>query len=232
MNEVIVYGPRISPFVEKVVRAIAYKGIPFRLSKFGTEDWKISSKYVGKVPIVSIGGSWVYDSTFIIRELEKINIGNPLFSRDPKTSALQRLLEDWSDESLYWYVFSIRWSQINKKATRNELAALVPNVPGFLSKNLAEMHLLKQTKAQGTGRLPYETLITEMSKKLDDLVTLLDGKPYFYSHEPSAADFAIYGQLKTAISPATPDMQAIIKSKPELSEFMARVEAVTESCNA
>jgi hypothetical protein len=40
-----------------------------------------------------------------------------LLDGDPAIAACQRFLEDWSDESLYWYGMALRWSEGNASAT-------------------------------------------------------------------------------------------------------------------
>jgi glutathione S-transferase len=67
MAETILYGTRLSPFVEKVARALALKKIPFRLvppsSPMDLRKW---NPQTGKIPAIDLGGERLWDSTFIL----------------------------------------------------------------------------------------------------------------------------------------------------------------------
>src|SRR5512138_1871761 len=95
------FGSRASPFVEKVLRGLWYKGVDVELVGVRSpSDFKRWSPKTGKMPVLELDGQRVYDSTFILRALEKTVPEPPLWSRDPAVAAQQRLLEDWADESL------------------------------------------------------------------------------------------------------------------------------------
>lgn len=65
------------------------------------------------------------------------------------------------------------------------------------------------------GRLPYHMFITEFTHRFDDLVTLLEDNPFFYSDEPSVADFAIYGVYSRGIEEGiTPELTELVLSDP------------------
>ncbi|MGH0032549.1 MAG: glutathione S-transferase family protein [Myxococcota bacterium] len=227
-EEIVVHGSRISPFVEKVVRGAALKGLPFRLAERPPRRvWR-----TGKVPAVRIGETWHEDSTFILRAFDALQPDPPLLSSDPVVAAAQRNLEDWSDESLYWCVFAIRWSSPNADATRAQLSSLRGPLPRFLFDLWMRRSVGRQPSAQGMGRLPYEVLLRETGGRLDDLVTLLGARPFFYAKRPSVADLAIYGQLRTGCSTATPDLHDLIHQRPALTAFMKRLEECTEGAGA
>lgn len=222
-------GLRLSPFVEKVVRGLRYKKIDFQevrpSSPFELRRWSPT----GKMPVMEWDGEKIYDSTFILRRIDELVPKPPLFAAEPRTAALQRMLEDWSDESLYWYTMALRWAEPNASATTDQLAATVP----LLLRPLARLALPRQiggmTRAQGLGRLPYDVLAAEYSKRLDELVILLSDHAFFHGGESenlSAADLAIYGQLNTARSGPTPDADELISHRPALIDWMKRVEVV------
>ncbi len=127
MPEITLYGSRISPFVEKVARALALKGLAYRAVDLKSPgDLKRWNPVTGKMPVLEIDGDKVYDSTFILRRLDEMQPDPPLFSDDPEVAAAQRMLEDWSDESLYWYVMALRWSPRNEAATIRQILPTVP----------------------------------------------------------------------------------------------------------
>lgn len=222
-NEVVIHGVRISPFVEKVMRGVSLKGLPHRLVTGKRPPLTLT----GKVPVAVIRGIAHYDSTFILRELDRIQPEPPFLSSNPTVAAAQRNLEDWSDESLYWCVFAIRWSAPNVAATRAQLSGLRGGVPKFLFDPILKRRLGPQPRRQGMGRLPYDVLLRETAARLDDLVALLGDRPFFYSKRPGLADLAVYGQLRTGCSSVTPDLQDLIRKRPPLTDLMERLEERT-----
>jgi glutathione S-transferase len=225
VDELVIYGPRISPFVEKVVRGAALKGLPHRLVESGRPPR--TRARTRKVPVARIRGETLYDSTFILRALDELRPEPRLLSSDPVVAAAQRNLEDWSDESLSWCVFAVRWSRPNAAATRAELARLRGHVPRVAFDWLIKRWIGSQPAAQGMGRLPYGVLLRETAGRLDDLVTLLGDRPFFYGKRPCVADLAIYGQLKTACRGATPDLYDLVHARPALTGLMERLEERT-----
>ena len=221
-DEVVIYGARISPFVEKVVRGVALKGLSHRLAA----GLRLPRTGLGtsKVPVAEIGGTAFQDSTFILRELDRRFPEPPFWSSNPVVAAAQRHLEDWSDESLYWCVFALRWATPNADATRAQLAELRGPLPRRVFDWILRRRIGSQPPAQGMGRLPYHVLLRETAARLDDLVTLLGTRPFFYARHPGAADLAVYGQLRTGSSDATPDLQDLIRKRPPLTDLMSRVE--------
>ncbi len=57
MPEITLYGSRISPFVEKVARALALKGLEFRAVDLKSPgDLKRWNPVTGKMPVLEIDG--------------------------------------------------------------------------------------------------------------------------------------------------------------------------------
>src|SRR5947209_4005460 len=122
--EAKLFGSRLSPFVEKVARALQLKGIAFTLvPPKSPADFKRWNPRTRKMPVVEIDGRRVFDSTLILRRLDQLVPEPPLFDRDAGVAARQRFLEDWSDESLYWYAIALRWSDAAGAAVRRGATA-------------------------------------------------------------------------------------------------------------
>ena len=127
MKPVRILGTRLSPFVEKVVRACHLKKAPYELvppSRPG--DFATWNPQTRKMPVAEFDGERVYDSTFILRRLDAEAPEPPLFASDPAVAGSQRLLEDWADEALYWYLLAIRGSPSNRVASANQIAGRLP----------------------------------------------------------------------------------------------------------
>ena len=134
------------------------------------------------------------------------------------------MLEDWSDESLYWYVMALRWMKVNAAQTIAQITAIAPAPLRRVIGVVLGRQLGRTPAVQGLGRLPYDDLVRETGLRLDDLVLLLGGSPFFRADRPSAADLAIYGQLQLGLSGPTPEFAELVSDRPALADFMKRVE--------
>jgi glutathione S-transferase len=225
-----VFGTRLSPFVEKVVRGLHLKGIPYTMVPVRKpSDFKKWNPQTQKMPVLDVDGERTFDSSRILRRLDELVREPPLFDRDPKVGAQQRFLEDWSDESLYWYVMAYRWAAPNEDASATQVAGGLP-LPSFLLPVL-KLYVARQIKsqalAQGLTRLPFDVLNDEFGRRLDELVVLLGDRPFFYADRPSGADLAIYGQCNTIASGPTPQADALIRERPALVAWKERVDEAT-----
>ena len=121
------FGIRVSPFTEKVVRGLQRKGLAFEFvtlrDPIQLRRW---SPETGKVPVLEIDGERLYDSTWILRRLEALVPEPSLWSPDPAVAARQRLMEDWADESLYWQLMAERWCDACREASLDEVAGELP----------------------------------------------------------------------------------------------------------
>ena len=181
-SRVRLFGSRLSPFVEKVARALLLKKIDFELVEPRTPiQFARWSPQTRKIPVLEIGAERIYDSTFILRRLEQMAPSPPLIAAEPAIAAAQRHLEDWSDESLYWYGMALRWTAQNGPKTAAQIFSRV--APWFrpMATLLGPRQIRSTTTAQGLGRLPSDILVRELAGHLDDLVLILGGKPFFYA---------------------------------------------------
>jgi glutathione S-transferase len=225
-----VFGSRLSPFVEKVVRALQLKGITYRLIPPATPgDFKRWNPQARKMPVAEIEGKRVFDSTLILRWLDELVPEPAFFDPDPSVAARQRFLEDWSDESLYWYGMGLRWSDANAAATTEQVVGSLP-APAVLRPLLRVMlrrQIRSQAIAQGLARLPLDVLTAELGRRFDELLVWLGERPYFFSERPSAADLAIFGQLNMLQSGPTPQAAHLVAARPGLADYFRRVDQAT-----
>jgi glutathione S-transferase len=224
------FGSRLSPFVEKVARALQLKGIDFTLvPPQSPADFKRWNPEARKMPVLEMDGRPVFDSTVILRRLDALVPRPALFSDDARTAARQRFLEDWSDESLYWYGMGLRWNPVNEDATLDQLlgALTLPALLRPVVRRVLRRRIGGQARAQGMGRLPVEVLLDELGRRLDELAEWLGDRPYFFSDTVGAADLAVFGQLSMLRSGPTPQAERLIAARPRLGELFTRVDAAT-----
>lgn len=222
MSDVVLYGTRISPFVEKAWRGLHYKGIDFRFEMPSPLALRKLNPVTGKMPVATFGEETVHDSSFILRRADQLRPEPPLFSADPEEAAEQRRLEDWADEALYWYVMALRFTKRNAAATVAQILEMVPAPLRPLAGLLVGRQIKGMCHAQGLGRLPYDEIVRELGILLEDLGTTLGARPFFHGAEPGAGDFAVHGQLNTLLSGPTPDAEPLVV--PGLRDFVKRLE--------
>jgi len=161
----------------------------------------------------------------ILRRFDQLQPTPALLSEDATIAAQQRMLEDWSDESFYWYNQALRWSPENEHRTIAQNSRFVPAPVRPFAKPLLRRLVERQPRAQGLGRLPHDMLIAEVGERLDDLVRLLGQDAFFYSDRPSVADFAIYGVFSAGLAEdVTPDFSEQVSQRSALTDWYQRVE--------
>ena len=71
MYKVILYGNRLSPFVEKVARGLEYKRIKYRYVKpKSISEIRKWNQQTQKMPVLKIDNEKFYDSSFILRKID------------------------------------------------------------------------------------------------------------------------------------------------------------------
>jgi glutathione S-transferase len=200
MSEVILYEFHGCPFCRKVRAALRLKGMPFtRKIVSTTADYAELGRYnpLRQAPVLVVGGDVVRDSTDILHYIEARQPMPPLFPKDQSLGALCHFVEDWADESLSWFGSSFRWVDRRNKGTaqkqlklsgKNPFARLFPDLGQFVGRLRAI--------GQGMGRKSPERLEAEFERHLSRLSDLLRGKSYFFGDQPSAADIAVWSQLR------------------------------------
>ena len=85
-----------------------------------------------------------------------------------------------------------------------------------------------QARAQGLARLPLDVLVAELAARLDEILVWLGDRPFLFSDQPSAADLAIFGQLRMLRSGPTPQAATLIDERRALCAYYDRLDAATD----
>jgi len=215
--KIILYGARQVPYTEKCRRALLLKGLEFELREpSGPEDLRRWSPETGLLPVMTVDGELVSDSTRILNRLDELQPDPPLVSADPVVAAQQRQLEDWADESFLWYFQE--WLRLTRDRAAQPADAQEP----------PRLQRLRRWLRPRTSRSPRETELLEgVEGRLDDLVNLLGTRPFFYAERVSMADLTIYGMLRSLGRDTIPGAAALIEQRPALLALMRRVEQAT-----
>lgn len=199
-----------SPYSNKIRSLLLYRRLPFRwLSMSGIEASSTPNPPGPPLlpKLVFEDGSVMNDSTFLIKELERRHPGaRSVIPPDPALAFLCALLEDFSDEWMTKAMFHYRWTYDIQTAGYGIGLSL-----GGFSLGLERAKDLGATMAQRqVARLhdvvgSNEVTAPIIERSLERVCGLLEahlhaGHDFLLGSRPSAADFALFGQLHPMIS--------------------------------
>jgi glutathione S-transferase len=223
VSRIVLYGPAQAPYTEKVRRALVMKKLEFELLEpQGPEDYRRWSPETGLLPVLTIDGQRIADSTAILLRLDERFPEPPLLASETKIAAQQRQLEDWADESFLFYF--LKWQRLRQQREAADAAAASR---GWLARSPILRRLAAWLRAGGTWERPETAIVRGLGDRLDDLVNLLGTRSFFYADRPSMADLAVYGMLSTVERGSLPSSTELLHARPGLVAYMRRVEAET-----
>ena len=222
----VLYQFRISPFCDKVRRAMHLKGLQWDTVEIPI----IPGKYkhispTGKFPAVDFGGQVIVDSTDIITHLDSIIAEPRLVPTDPVQRADALILEDWADESLYFFDLTMRnWPQ-NRALF---IADLLHAEQGFKRSIMAAVipgALRKVANAQGLGRKSEAHVTAALAGHYDSLAAKLGGQDFLVGNTIGIADIAVRAMV--FVLDRTAEGLALSQARPALAAWSRRVDAAT-----
>lgn len=225
---IILYQFSTSPFTEKVRRALNYKQLSFDVhevarAKVGLGDYTHVSA-TGKFPAIDHDGTTIQDSTDIIEYLDRAFPDRPLIPENPRDRGVAHAIEDWADESLYFYEMTMRlaWEH-NLGASFDEFAASFPGVPreALMVRIIEGINAL--TKAQGIGRKSYEAVVADAQRHFRALDDLLYGRDWLVGDRISYADLAVIGQVNALLYAR--EAREALENTQYISAWIARVDS-------
>ena len=158
----------ISPYCDKIRRVLHVKWQTFHIVEVPLARAPFHVKKLspaGKLPVLEHDGQVVADSTDIAHYLESQFPEPALLPADPRERALCHVLEDWADESLYFYEMRLRFTLPHN--AKRWIPALVAH-DGAALKALAPLVLPRalrsQTRSQGVGRRPVEQVLADVEQ--------------------------------------------------------------------
>jgi glutathione S-transferase len=223
----VLYQFRISPFCDKVRRAMFLKGIPFdtvEVPLIPSSKFKAISP-TGKFPAVDFGGETIVDSSNIVEYLERLVPVPPLLPADPRDRADALILEDWADESLYFFDMTMRnWPQ-NRAAFLDDLLFAETGLKRRIMAAVAPGAIRKAAVAQGLGRKSEAQVIADLARHYDALVARLDGQDWLAGAAISIADIAV--RSMHFVIDRTIEGRRLTEARPALAAWAARVDRLT-----
>ncbi len=228
---IILYQLEISPFCDKIRRVLHLKKVPFRvvdvpLLETATKYRRVNP--IGKVPCIDDGGRVVADSTEIARYLDEKYPSPPLYPASPRDRALCHVLEDWADESLYFYEVRMRFGfPRNARRTIDRLTAREPAAVRRLAPLVMPAMMRRATAGQGIGRKPEAMVLTEAERHVDAVAALLESGPFLIGEALTIADISVFAQLDCIRS--TDEGAPLFAARPTVATWMDRVDRATSA---
>ena len=196
---------RHSAFCEKVRLVLAAKQLDYSVHEVTPglgqlQLFRLSGQR--QVPVLVDGGTVVADSTAIALYLEQHTPQPALLPEAPAERALVLLLEDWADTSL---ACSARLALLQAAGADPVLrTALLPEAtPAPLRQLVAGLPApLGEAVAGAVAGAVGSPELQQLQAHLQQLITLLDGRPYLVGAQLSLADLAVVAQLSLLRFPA------------------------------
>ncbi len=221
----------MSPFNQKLQRMLRYKGVPFEEHYWLVAQHREVRKHnpTGKLPAVEHNGQWICDSTDAARYLEEQFPTPALIPEAPEKKAMLHVLEDWADESLYFYEMHMRFTvdrnwQTNVQRLLEREGWLLKSVLAGRFPGLFRKGIQKITASQGVGRKSQEQLLVDCRRHIEAVDGLL-GEGDWLLGELTLADLSVYGMLQAFRDAEL--LLALLQEYPAVTTWMARVEQAT-----
>lgn len=226
-HTLVLHQYQVSPFAAKVRRCLHYKGIAFEVKNYGLAGVgkvrKLSA--AGKAPVLEHNGRMIADSSDIVRHIEACFPERPLYPEQPRQFALAHVIEDWADESLYYYDLTMRsWPQ-NATWLADDLVLEDTGAMKRLFHSLAPAIIRKQARDQGTGRKTPAAVCADVARHFEAINTLVAGNAWLVGESPCIADIAVASML-TVLERAA-EARQLMSTQPALREWQQRVDALT-----
>jgi glutathione S-transferase len=235
MQVVEMLGAPGSPYTRKMLALLRYRAIPHRII-WGSHMQPPTGYPVPKVKLLPTfyfgegdAREAVVDSTPIIRRLEAESAERSVLPDDELLGFLDLLIEDFADEWMTKAMFHYRWHFAEDAANAGPLLIFwqSPTYADDTAQQMADGFAKRQIdRLYVVGSNDVTAPIIEAS--YERLVGILDRivarTGFVLGTRPSAADFAIYGQLtQLGIVDPTP-ARIMARAAPRLRAWLDRVE--------
>lgn len=226
---ITLYQFATSPFTEKVRRALNYKKLGFQVHEVSRakipEGAYAHISATGKFPALDHDGTIVQDSTEIIEYLDKTFPDSPLTPATAYARGIAHAIEEWADESLYFYEMTMRLSwEHNVDAGLDEFAAAFPAVPRDVLRGRIIDGIKAITHAQGVGRKSYDTVVNDARRQLRALDDMLEGRDWLVGDNVTTADLAVISQVNALLYAR--EAREILAQTHNISGWMGRVDRI------
>lgn len=227
MPNITIYQYEISPYADKVRRVLKLKDLPYDTAEVlpsKAKKFRDVSPTL-KFPAMHYDDQIIVDSTDIIKFLDEQHPEPKLIPEDKRDRALAHILEDWADESLYFFDLAIRAKPNNSALLAEDIARHETGLTHKLMMKLLPKGAQKIATTQGLGRKDSQTLSNEIREHFASLNVLLEGSDWLCGERISSADIAICSMIHVLIRAEEP--AGFLPDFPRLKGLKARVDEIT-----
>ncbi|WP_448584902.1 glutathione S-transferase [Thermaurantiacus sp.] len=224
------HGALGSPYSLKVRAALRYRRIPFLwIEDVGARQALLDRVKAPVIPLLEFpDGRVANDSTPLLEELDRALPGRELVAPEPGHAFLAALVEDFADEWLVKAMFLSRWATADQ-ADLLGLWLAFDMLPGAGRGPLAEA--AKRLRDRQVGRMPLVGCTPENVPLIDRswrrLLAILEAHLadgwFLFGTRPTAAEFALFGQLAELASDPVPG--AVMRAEaPLVTRWVAHLD--------
>lgn len=238
MRPPTLYVMDISYFSGKVESYLRYKEIPYRRE---TVTHRTLVGYVGKrtgvaqVPAMELDdGTWLRESSTMIRWLEERHPSPPIISTDPVEAFIGALIEDYCDEWLWRPAMWWRWvpettrRHLGRRIAREVLHDL-PAPSELLARFFARRQHVAWLSGDGMTREGSRAVCDAYPVELRSLEQILAERPFLGGERPSIVDIGFMGPMFRHFA-CDPDSAIVMRrDAPRVWAWVARTWATRGS---
>ena len=136
------------------------------------------------------------------------------------------MLEDWADESLYFYEMQLRFTTPGNQ--ERNVPRMVAHENRFLRWLLPKVipgGIRKITRTQGIGRKSMAQLLADVERHVQAVEDMLGDESWLLNNQLSLADLAVYAMFQ-CFRDADMALETM-QSHPPVMAWIARIEATT-----
>jgi len=230
----VVHGLDLSYFTGKIEAYLRAKGIAYRLREMDTRDFAACARATGvrQMPQIECAdGSWLTDTTLIIRHLERTRPAPALTPRAPHVRFVARLLEDFGDESLWRPALYYRWAYADdaRLLSGRIASGMLRDVPLpfawrriFIRARQRRLYLREDGVARTTAPA-IEQLYRDALAALEEA---LAAQPFLLGARPCEADFGFFGSMFRHFASDPTPSRLMRERAPRTLAWVARLWAL------
>jgi glutathione S-transferase len=200
---IIVHGLALSYFTGKLEAYLRAKGIAYRLEEMDMASFRRAARATGiaQMPQIEMpDGTWLTDTSDIIRRFEQAYPEPALSPRDPFARFVSLLLEDYGDEWLWRPALYYRWS------FADDMTLMSGQIARSMMRDIRLPFWLKRRAILRRQRKVYlvEDGVTSETapqiealylQTLDAMEAALSRRPFLMGERPVEADFGFFGSM-------------------------------------
>ncbi|BFM16927.1 glutathione S-transferase family protein [Maricurvus nonylphenolicus] len=223
---ITLYQFKSSPLCEKVRRILNFKGIEFdihEVDRAQTALLKDVSPF-GKFPAIREGEQVVCDSTDIAYYLEDKYPEKALVPADAKLKAHMHIMEDWADESLYFYEITMRvsWEHNARRNIKKFMETMPPTLTEEQGLSLVLSGSQQLVAAQGLGRKTREQVIADANRHFQSIAALVEDGGWMVGDSITLADISAIAEVNCLLD--SKEGQDLLADYPAVADWINRID--------